>query len=68
MIIHPDDQIVTERQAAQVCGISLDTLRRRIKAGEGPKRIRLSPHRVGYRLSDLHTWLDSLVIEETSAA
>jgi predicted DNA-binding transcriptional regulator AlpA len=50
MIINPDDQVVTERQAAEFCGISLDTLRRRIKAGNGPKRLRLSTHRIGYRL------------------
>ncbi len=59
MIIHPDDQVVTERQAAEFCGISTYTLRRRLKAGDGPKRLRLSIHRVGYRLSDLRLWLEA---------
>ena len=61
MITKQDDdhQVVTELDAAKLCGISTYTLRRRVKAGDGPKRLRLSAHRVGYRLRDLHDWLEA---------
>ena len=52
------DCVVSERAAAEMLGISPDTLRRTVKRGEGPCRISLSPRRVGYRLTDLHAWLD----------
>jgi predicted DNA-binding transcriptional regulator AlpA len=54
-----EDQVITELEAAERCGISRDTLRRRIKAGNGPKRLRLSARRVGYRLRDLYSWLEA---------
>jgi predicted DNA-binding transcriptional regulator AlpA len=63
-LISPDDQIITELVAAALCGFSRDTLRRYVKAGDGPPRIRLSTHRIGYRLRDLRTWIDGRVIEE----
>jgi predicted DNA-binding transcriptional regulator AlpA len=59
MITEHDDQVVTELKAAELCGISRDTLRRRFKAGNGPKRLRLSAHRIGYRLRDLRSWLEA---------
>jgi predicted DNA-binding transcriptional regulator AlpA len=52
-----DDQVITELEAARFCGFSRDTLRRRVRAGDGPKRLRLSAHRVAYRISDLKLWL-----------
>jgi prophage regulatory protein len=63
-----DDRVVREVEAARICGFSIYTLRRRIKDGTGPKRIRLSPKRIGYRLSDLHNWLDSMTEPEATAA
>ena len=47
------DRIVSEKKAAEIRGVSPDTLRRAAARGEGPKRIQLSPRRVGYRLSEL---------------
>lgn len=47
------DRIVSEKEAVEIRGVSADTLRRQAERGEGPKRIRLSPRRVGYRLSEL---------------
>jgi predicted DNA-binding transcriptional regulator AlpA len=65
-VVSPDDQVLTELQAAEFCGISKDTLRRRNNRGDGPKRLRLSARRVGYRLRDLRAWLDSNVEETRS--
>jgi prophage regulatory protein len=65
-MIDSDLRIITEKEAATLCGISPDTLRRRIKAGTGPKRIRLSPRRVGFRLRDIREWQEANT--ETTAA
>jgi predicted DNA-binding transcriptional regulator AlpA len=47
------DRIVSEKTAAEIRGVSPDTLRRQAARGEGPQRIRLSPRRVGYRMSEI---------------
>lgn len=48
-----NDRIVSEREAAQIRGVSEYTLRRQAQRGEGPERIQLSPRRIGYRYSSL---------------
>jgi predicted DNA-binding transcriptional regulator AlpA len=58
-----DDQVLPEPQAAKVCGFSQYTLRRRVQAGDGPKRIQLSPRRFGCRMRDLREWLNSRVVQ-----
>jgi len=55
------DCVISERAAAEILGMSPDTLRRTVKRGEGPCRISLSPRRVGYRLTDLNAWINKRV-------
>jgi predicted DNA-binding transcriptional regulator AlpA len=50
-------RVLSEPAAAHLCGVSSDTLRRLAARGEGPRRIKLSPRRVGYRLADCLAWL-----------
>jgi predicted DNA-binding transcriptional regulator AlpA len=57
--ILPDDRVISEHEAAKACGISVATLRRHVAAGVGPRRIRLSAKRVGYRLRHITDWLDA---------
>jgi hypothetical protein len=52
------DRCVSERQAAEIIGVSYFTLRREVQAGRGPARVRLSEHRIGYRLSELYKHLE----------
>jgi predicted DNA-binding transcriptional regulator AlpA len=52
------DRVVSERQAAEILGLSYFTLRREVQAGRGPARVRLSEYRVGYRLSELYRYLE----------
>lgn len=52
------DKVISVRQAAEIVGISVATLRRVIGAGEGPPLIQLSPRRQGIRESDVTKWLD----------
>ena len=54
-----EDRVITQREAAEVIGISLPTLRRRVRAGDGPPIVRLSERRIGYRLRDLRSWIDA---------
>ena len=54
-----DDRILTLKTAAEVAGLGLPTLRRRIVAGDGPTVTRLSPRRVGVRVGHLRAWLDA---------
>jgi predicted DNA-binding transcriptional regulator AlpA len=51
-------RVVSEREAAKILNLSVDTLRRRVRDGSGPARIVLSERRVGYRRSALAAWLD----------
>ena len=51
------DTVISFDQAAAMSGVSPSTLKRRARAGD-LKVLKLSPRRVGIRLSDFHRWLD----------
>jgi predicted DNA-binding transcriptional regulator AlpA len=44
---------ISEPAAADLLGISIDTLRRLVARGEGPARLKISARRVVYRLRDV---------------
>lgn len=52
------DRIVSLIEVAAISGLGLNTIKRCRDRGE-IKIIKLSPRRVGVRLSDLQAWLDS---------
>jgi predicted DNA-binding transcriptional regulator AlpA len=52
------DKVISMHEAAAMSGVSASTLKRRARAGE-LKVLKLSPRRVGIRLSDFHRWLDA---------
>ena len=53
-----DDRIVSLPEAAHLVGVSPDTLRRCHKRQE-LKIIKLSPRRIGIRLSDLNAFIEA---------
>jgi predicted DNA-binding transcriptional regulator AlpA len=53
------DRVVSEAQAAEIIGLSKDTLRREFRAGRAPERVRLSGRRIGYRLSAIYAFLEA---------
>lgn len=55
-----NDKVVTIHEAAVISGVSASTLKRLGRAGR-LKVLRLSPRRIGIRLSDLRRWLDGCV-------
>jgi predicted DNA-binding transcriptional regulator AlpA len=56
------DRLVSPEVAAELMGISLATLRRLWDLDQGPRRIRLSPRRLGVRLRDLAEYLDRAAV------
>jgi hypothetical protein len=55
--------VLKERAAAGLIGISIDVLRRMRRAGEGPRHVKISPGRIGYRLQDIRDWQEALPSE-----
>ena len=53
----PDEAVLTERQAARLLNISVDTLKRLDQSREGPPLVWLSPRRKGRPLGGLRRWL-----------
>jgi predicted DNA-binding transcriptional regulator AlpA len=54
----PLDRIISERIAAEILGISADTLRRLSGRNEGPLRRKISPRRIGYKVSEVEAYRD----------
>lgn len=51
--------IARPRDVPSITSLSRTTIWRLERAGDFPKRIRLSAGAVGYRVSEIQTWLDS---------
>jgi predicted DNA-binding transcriptional regulator AlpA len=52
-------RVVTRKQLAEITGLSEATHERLDARGEGPRAIRLSARRLGYRLADVLAWLEA---------
>lgn len=50
-------RILSEREAAAFVGLSVATMERKRTLGRGPRFVRLSERRLGYRVNDLVEWL-----------
>lgn len=46
-------------ESAEYCGISVPTFKRYRYAGNGPKFIQFSPHKILYDVRDLDAWINS---------
>ena len=57
MISNSNEIILTEREVCNWLGVSEPTLFRHRRDGTGPKFIRLSARRVGYRHGAVEAWL-----------
>lgn len=57
MISNSNDKVLTEREVCNWLSVSEPTLFRHRRDGTGPKFIRLSARRVGYRHSAVEAWL-----------
>jgi predicted DNA-binding transcriptional regulator AlpA len=64
--MNTDKRLLTEKELSTWLGLSLPTLQRLRSKGGGPKFIRLSLRRVGYRQLDVEEWLVARTAERTS--
>lgn len=51
------DRIINEKDAAAMLGLNPRTLQRHSEIGKAPPRVRITDRRVGYRESDLQTFI-----------
>ena len=58
MMSYPE-YVLKQEEAAKLLGFSPRTLARLVAAKRGPEKIRLSAKRVGYRYSDILSWIES---------
>lgn len=61
-------RVLSGKATAEFLGLSVATLERMDKLGTGPRRLVLSPRRIGYRICDLIAWLDARAAENGEAA
>lgn len=54
------DRIVRPAEAVAITGRSLASIWRDEQAGRFPQKVRTGMNSVGYKMSDLQAWLDSL--------
>lgn len=59
-------QVVRERVAAQILGVSHRTLQRWRLEGFGPPFVRIGRRAVGYRKADLTSYVDGRMVQSTS--
>lgn len=52
-----ETRILSRREVASRLGVSTLTLDRMTARGESPRRVQISPRRVGYVLQDVEAWL-----------
>jgi predicted DNA-binding transcriptional regulator AlpA len=53
------DSILNKKLVAAMIGVSVSTLDRMVKAGTFPQAKKISPRRVGWRLSAVQAWISS---------
>lgn len=53
------DRFIDEKEATVLTGLSRTTRWRLARTGEFPRKVKLSPGRSAYRLSDLKEWADA---------
>ena len=48
---------LSNNQTCEMVNLSISTINRMVKEGSFPKKVKLSPNRVGFRLSDVEKWV-----------
>jgi predicted DNA-binding transcriptional regulator AlpA len=57
-----DDRVLSLAEFAQLAGLSVPTVRRLLRIGDGPTITRLSTRRIGVRIRHGRAWLDARAI------
>ena len=48
---------LSNNQTCEMVNLSISTINRMVREGSFPKKVKLSPNRVGFRLSDIEKWV-----------
>ena len=51
---------LSNHQTCEMLNLSISTINRMVKDGSFPQKVKLSPNRVGFRLSDVEEWVGGL--------
>ena len=52
-------RMVSKREVVNITGLSGVTIWRRMKAGDFPMSVQLTPNKIGWFLDDIETWMES---------
>ena len=52
-------QMVSKREVVMITGLSVVTIWRRMKAGDFPLSVQLTPNKIGWFLDEIETWIES---------
>ncbi len=52
-------QMVNKREVMMLTGLSGATIWRRMKAGDFPLSVQLTPNKIGWFLDEIETWMES---------
>ena len=53
------DRLLSKQEAADYTGLTVSELETRVRWGNGPRWMKISPKKVAFRLSDLDAWIAS---------
>ena len=59
--------VISERDAASMCNVSISHFRRLRKAGQAPRHVMLGTRRIGYRLKDVEAWIEERLSDGLAA-
>jgi len=59
------DPLLSERELCLWLGVSLPSLQRLRSSGAGPRFVKLTRRRIGYRRSDVDAWLAARTTDRT---
>ncbi len=57
-----DERVLTLGELAEIANVSITTIRRVCRGGDGPTVTQLSPRRLGVRVGHAREWLDRRAI------
>lgn len=59
-----EERILRLAEVEALCGLKKSTIRRQELAGKFPKRVQISQRNVGWKLSELREWLETISSKE----
>ena len=58
------DNLISQKKVIEMTSLSATTIWREIKANRFPKNIKIGPHRVAWRESEVMDWIQSRILGE----